>query len=268
MSLLEALILGIVQGLTEALPISSSAHIIITEHLLGLTFEGLTLEVFLHLASVLAVIIYFRKDLVNVIKGFFGYLSQKTEENKVHFRFGLYIIVATMITGVLGILLKDLLDESLKSPAIIAASLTLTGILLIFIERFKKIGQKTPGTMTWKDTLVVALAQSLAIIPGISRSGSTLVAGLLTGLDRKTAVRFSFLLAIPVILGSSILEMRNISGALVEQTGVGSLAIGFIASFIFSLIGIVWLIKFLEKSKLFYFAIYCFLLAGFVLIYL
>lgn len=267
MNLIEAFVLGMVQGLTEALPISSSAHIVITQYLFGLEFKGLTMEIFLHLASVLAVIIYFRKDLFSIIKGFFGYFTNKSSENKVHFRFALYIILATAITGILGVLLKDFVGEGLKKPAVIAFFLTLTGVFLIAIERMKKIGQKNEATMTWKDSIIVALGQSLAIIPGLSRSGTTLVAGLLSGLERKTAVRFSFLMAIPVILGSTILELENFSSELIDQAGALNLLVGFLASFIFSIIGIVWLIKFLEKSKLIYFAIYCFLLAAFVIFY-
>lgn len=267
MNLLEAFVLGMVQGLTEALPISSSAHIVITEYLFGLKFKGLTLEIFLHLASVLAIMIYFRKDLIDIVKGFFGFFVRKTPENKVHFRFGIYILIATAITGVLGVALKDVVGDSLKTPAVIASFLALTGVFLILIERMKKVGVKTEETMSFKDSIIVGLGQSLAIIPGLSRSGTTLVAGLLSGLDRKTAVRFSFLMAIPVILGSTILELKNFSTDLISQVGGLNLTVGFLSSFIFSIVGIVWLIKFLEKSKLIYFALYCFVLAAFVYFY-
>jgi undecaprenyl-diphosphatase len=268
MSLIEALILGIVQGITEFLPISSTAHIIIASTLLNLEFEGLTFEIFLHLASVLAVILYFRKDLIEIISGFFSYIKYRTKENRVHFRFGLYIIVATLITGILGLIFSDLISESIKTAPVIAGSLVITGLFLIFIERFHIIGHKDESAMTWLDTIIVALAQTLAVLPGISRSGSTLVAALWVGLNREVAVRFSFLLARPIILGSSVLMFKDLTMALIFDVGVAPLLVAFIASFIFSILGILWLIDFLKKSKLTYFAIYCFVLAVFVFFYL
>lgn len=267
MNLIEALILGMVQGLTEFLPISSTAHIVIASMLLDLDFPGLTMEIFLHIASVFAVMLYFYKDLWKVIVGFFSYFKNKTDENKVQFRFGLYIIVATMITGLLGILLKDFVGDNMKTPIFISIALIVTGLLLIFIERVHQIGNKTEAEMTWLDAVIVALGQTLAVLPGISRSGSTLVAALWTGLDRDTAVRFSFLLVIPVILGSTVLMVGDADFSLVQDIGWGALFVSFFASFIFSIIGIIWLIDFLKKSKLIYFAIYCFIVAIFVLIY-
>ncbi|QZT32920.1 undecaprenyl-diphosphatase [Caldalkalibacillus thermarum TA2.A1] len=268
MSILEALILGVVQGITEFLPISSTAHIVIASLLLNLRFPGLVMEIFLHLASVLAVIIYFRHDLAQIIKGFFAYIRYRNPHDKVSFIFSLYIILATIITGVLGVVLTDFIDESLKTPPVIAFSLVVTGSLLIFIERFHRFGDKNEATMGLKDTFIVALGQTLAVIPGISRSGSTLVAALWTGLNRETAVRFSFLLAIPVILGSTVLMVKDLEPGLVAEIGLFPLFIAFVASFIFSIIGIIWLIDFLEKSRLIYFAVYCYVLAAFVYFFL
>jgi undecaprenyl-diphosphatase len=268
MSLIEALILGIVQGVTEFLPVSSTAHVIITSILLDLQFEGLAFEIFLHLASVLAVMLYFRRDIKEIVIGFFSYFRLRTRENTIHFRFGLYILVATIITGALGMVLQDYLDESLKTPPVIAFSLVITGLFLIFIERFHKIGKKDESTMGLKETLIVGLAQTIAVFPGISRSGSTLVAALWTGLNRDAAVRFSFLLSIPVILGSTVLMIKDASIEQITMYGVTPLVIAFFASFIFSIIGIIWLIEFLKRSKLIYFAMYCFALAAFVLFYL
>lgn len=264
LTLLEALIIGIVQGITEFLPISSTAHIVITSYLFEIQFDGLTFEIFLHLASALAVIIYFWRDLWSVAKGFVSYLLKRSKEDLVNFRFGLYIIGATAITGILGVLLKDVISDTIKTPPVIALSLVATGCFLIFIERFHKYGNLDEKSMGWKETVIVALGQTLAVLPGISRSGATLVAALWTGLNRETAVRFSFLLAIPVILGATIMEMSSFSSALVSEVGATPLIVAFIATFIFSIIGIIWLIDFLKKSKLIYFALYCFVLAAFV----
>ena len=264
MSFLEAVIFGIVQGITEFLPVSSTAHIVITELLLGYKFPGLAFEVFLHLASVLAVSIYFRKDLQKVVAGFFSYMINKREHDRVQYYFGWYILSATMVTGILGLLLKDYMGDSLKTPAVISSALIITGVLLIIIERIKIYGERTQKDMTFFDALIVGLGQSVAIIPGISRSGATLVAGLWRGLSRDTAVTYSFLLAIPVILGSSVLMLGEVSRDMWTEIGIIQLILSFVCSFIFSWIGIVWLIDFLKKSRLIYFAAYCFTLATLV----
>ncbi|MDQ0256166.1 undecaprenyl-diphosphatase [Evansella vedderi] len=264
-TLFEAIIFGIVQGITEFLPISSTAHIVITQLIFGYTFPGLSFEIFLHLASVLAVMIYFWRDLLNVITGFFKYIAKRNREDRTQFFFGIYILIATAITGVLGKLLTDVTADSIKTPPFIAGALVVTGLSLIFIERFHRVGNKTEDTMTFWDSIIVGLGQTLAVIPGISRSGATLVVALLAGLNRDTAVRYSFLLAIPVILGSTVLALDDFSMTMVDYIGPFNLFISFIVTFVFSLIGIIWLINFLKQSKLIYFAIYCFILA--ILVY-
>ena len=246
MSYIEAIIFGIVQGLTEFLPVSSTAHIVITEIILGYDFPGLTFEIFLHIASVFAVMLYFRKDLYHIIKGFLGYFKHKTKDNKVHFYFGLYIIVATIITGALGFLLKNFVADFMKTPTFMASALTVTGIFLIIIEKFHAYGNRTEKEMTFLDSILVGLGQTIAVLPGISRSGSTLVASLWVGLSRETAVRYSFLLVIPVILGSSVLAINDINNAMWTEIGLGPLIVSFIATFIFSWIGTIWLLDFLK----------------------
>ncbi|UOE96115.1 undecaprenyl-diphosphate phosphatase [Alkalihalobacillus sp. LMS39] len=268
MSIFEAFIFGLVQGITEFLPISSTAHIVITQLVFGYAFPGLAFEVYLHIASVLAVILYFRKDLLDVIKGFFSFFSKKTPENKVHFFFGLYILVATILTGGLGIVLKDVFSETMKTPYFIAGALAITGLSLIFIERFYKYGSRTEKDMTFLDSIIVGLGQTLAVFPGISRSGATLVTALLAGLNRDTAVRYSFLLSIPVILGSVVLAVDELGSGMFSAIGAPALIVSFITTFIFSWIGIVWLIGFLKKSKLIYFAIYCFVVAILVALFI
>ncbi|SDY59314.1 undecaprenyl-diphosphatase [Evansella caseinilytica] len=268
MSLIEAIIFGIVQGITEFLPISSSAHIVITQLIFGYTFPGLSFEIFLHLASVLAVTLYFWRDLLNIIKGFFKYIFKRHREDRVQFFFGIYILIATVITGVLGKLLSDAAGDSIKTPQFIAGALIVTAVALIFIERFHRTGNKTEATMGVKDAVLIGLGQTLAVIPGISRSGSTLVVSLLAGLNRETAVRYSFLLSIPVILGSTVLAVDEISSSMIDYIGPANLVVAFIVTFVFSIIGIIWLIEFLKRSKLIYFALYCFALAIYVFFFI
>ncbi|MFC5714107.1 undecaprenyl-diphosphate phosphatase [Thalassorhabdus alkalitolerans] len=264
MSWYEALIFGIVQGLSEFLPISSTAHIVITQMVFGYTFPGLSFEIFLHIGSILAVLLYFRKDVVEVVTGFFTFLTTRSSHHRTSFFFAIYILVATFLTGFLGLLLNDFVSDIMKTPPFIAGALATTGLFLILIERFHKYGSRTEKDMTFLDSIFVGLGQTLAVLPGISRSGATLITALYCGLNRDTAVRYSFLLSIPVILGSSVLAFDDIGGGAFASIGTGNLIIAFIASFIFSWIGIVWLIGFLKKSKLIYFAIYCFVLAVFV----
>ncbi|RXJ03826.1 undecaprenyl-diphosphatase UppP [Anaerobacillus alkaliphilus] len=268
MSILEAILFGIVQGLTEFLPISSTAHIVITQLILGTPFPGLAFEIYLHIASILAVVIYFRKDLLAVIVGFFRYFKTKSAENRVHFLFALYIIVATFITGGLGILLKDYIGDNMKSPTFISVTLVVTGLGLVFIERFHRYGNRTEKEMTFLDSIIVGLAQTLSVLPGISRSGATLIAALVIGLNRETAVRYSFLLVIPVILGSTVLAVGDVSRDIFAAIGTPALVVSFITTFVFSWLGIIWLIDFLKRSKLIYFAIYCFVVAILVFLFI
>jgi undecaprenyl-diphosphatase len=267
MNWFEALILGIIQGITEFLPISSSAHLIIVQKLFDLEIPGLAYEVFLHLASLLAVIIFYRHDLIKLIKEFFGFIINRNPKYKSSFWFSSYLIIATIITGVLGIILENKMDANIKSMTIISITLLITGIALILIEKVIKHGNRSQENMTIMDAIWVGLAQTIAVIPGISRAGSTLIVALWCGLEKATAVRFSFMLSIPVILGSTVLMLPDMS---FEQQNINilSLAISFVASFIFAIIGIKWLISFLNRSKLIYFAYYCFILSAFVFVFL
>lgn len=261
MSYLEGVIFGIVQGITEFIPISSTAHIIMVELLLGYQFPGLAFEIYLHLASALAVIVFFRRELLGVITGFLAYVRRRDPENRVMFYYGLYIIVATAITGVLGLSLKALVVNYMKTPYFMAGALMLTGLGLIVIERFHKYGNRREGEMTWRDAVVVGLGQTLAVLPGVSRSGATLLAALGSGLERETAVRYSFILVIPAILGSTVLALGEFRAGLWWELGSGPLLVAFLCSLIFSWLGLLWLLDFLRKSRLLYFALYLFAVA-------
>ncbi len=264
----DAIILGIVQGLTEFLPISSTAHIIIAGRLLGLTSPGLALEIYLHIASVIAVIGYFRHDLLKIFRSFSVYAIQRNKSDRAGFLFGCYIIMATIITGALGLPLTEYMGDELKSPYVIGVALWVTAAFLIFIEKGFTYGSRREGDMKWRDAVFVGLGQSVAVLPGISRSGSTLVTALLCGLERETAVRYSFILAIPVILGSSFLGIRHVTIEWILESGLAPLALSFAVSLAASLVGIIWLIRFLRQGRLYWFAIYCFILGSLSILYL
>lgn len=264
MNLFQAFVFGLVQGLTEFLPVSSTAHVVIAGKIMGVSFPGLGLEIFLHLASLLAVCLYFRKELGQVILGFLTYLVTKNPSSRSSYYFGLYILVATAITAAAGLWLESLLAGTMKSMLFISAALGLTGFFLILVERLKTYGNRMPEDMKLTDSVAVGLAQTLAVLPGISRSGATLVCALWIGLSRETAVRYSFLLSIPIIAGSSVLMLLEAGRSPEFLPPALPLISAFAASFVFSWIGIVWLIDFLKKSRLIYFAVYCFTAAIFI----
>lgn len=262
MSWIEALILGAVQGLSEFLPISSTAHLVLVEKLLGLTAPSLVLEIILHFGSAAALVIFFRKDLWFLLRGASLFLFKKQLGHRAEFLFCAYMLLATVMTGFFGVLLKDALETSLKSPLVLGAAFGLTGVLLCVLDFAKIKGTKTQNQMTWRDAFWVGFAQTIAVIPGVSRSGATLLMSLFRGLDKDLAVRFSFFLAIPVILGSSVLGVRDWNPEEMKDISFEALALGLVTSFIFSIVGIIWLIDFVRKSRLYLFGIYCLILSG------
>ena len=288
MSFLDAILFGLIQGLTEFIPVSSTAHIVLLAKLLGVETPGLTFEIFLHIASLLAVVIYFWRDLWLIIVGFlrcllpllrssegvtslkgllFGNLQavnlpDTTLEDRVGFRFGILLLVATFITGVLGIMLSDWLGDGIKATPLVAGALLFTAICLLLVEWAQKIGDRQAQSLTWVDAVVIGLAQTVAVLPGVSRSGATLIAGLAMKLSRETAVRFAFLLAIPVLAGTSLLGIRNIGAGDLSGIPVSALIISFIVSFVASVISIRWLIQLLKQQRLYWFSIYLVFLAA------
>jgi undecaprenyl-diphosphatase len=294
MSFLDAILFGLIQGLTEFIPVSSTAHIVLLAKLLGVETPGLTFEIFLHIASLLAVIIYFWRDLWSIVTGFLRCLPPLIKEPKrfrllhalllgdlhlgslrdisfadrVGFRFCVLLLIATFITGVLGILLSDWLGDAIKSTPLVAGALLFTALCLVLVEWVQRVGVRPTESMTWVDAVVIGLAQTIAVLPGISRSGATLIAGLAMHLSRETAVRFSFLLAIPVLTGTALLGIRKIGDGDLEGIPIFALVLSFIISFIASIVSIRWLIQLLKKQRLYWFAIYLSFLAVATLLWL
>lgn len=267
MSIWEAILFGLVQGLTEFLPISSSAHIVIFGYIVGRTTPGLGFEVFLHMASLLAVMLYFRRDLYWVIGGFFRWMLGKgREDDAVAGRFALYLGVGTVITGGLGLLMMKILGDAIKAPPVVATALIGTALALLLVERLQRLEGRGMGQLTFLDAILVGLAQTVAVLPGVSRSGATLIAGLALGLNRETAVRFSFLLAIPVLAGSSVLALKDFSGGEFAEIGLIGLIVSFVVSFAASWVSILWLIGFLKQRRLYWFSLYLVALAIFVFV--
>ena len=253
MSWIEALILGIIQGFTEFLPVSSSGHLEIGSVLLDVQgSDNLLFAVTVHLATALATIVVFKDDIIRLIKDLFQFKWNQSTQ------FVAKILLSMIPVFVAGVFLKDQIEQLFVGNLILVGSMLLiTGALLLFTH-FKKDGQKQVGYI---GAILIGLSQAFAVLPGISRSGSTIATALILGVERTQAARFSFLMVLIPILGASFLELLEYSENTAAQTiGSSALLIGFIAAFISGFIACKWMIRIVRKGKLTYFAIYCFII--------
>jgi len=248
----EAIILGAVQGVTEFLPISSHAHLILVPWLFGWPDPGLTFDVALHLGTLVALLIYFRKDWIDLAISALRLLKGETDDPDA--RVALYIIVGTIPAGIAGLFLEDVADR-LGTPTIIAIAL----IALALVLRAAELGgrRKTDlGTMTMSDAVAIGLAQILALIPGVSRSGVTMTAGLFRGMTRLAAAQYSFLLSAPLIGGAVAKKLIDVMRAGLSPGQTTPFAIGIIVSAIFGFISIAGLMRYLQTKNTFIFIHY------------
>lgn len=250
MSLLQALILGIIQGLTEFLPVSSSGHLEIAKVLFGdnsLPQESLTFTVVLHFATALSTLVVFRKEVLEIFKGLFQF---KWNEELI---FSLKIILSMIPAVIIGLLFEEKL-EALFSGRIMLVGfmLLITAVLLLLADRAKN----TDKNVTYANALIIGISQAIAMLPGISRSGATISTSVLLGVDRERAARFSFLMVVPLIIGKVV---KDILGGEIsfESSQMLSLSVGFVGAFIAGLLACTWMIALVKRSKLSYFAIYC-----------
>lgn len=272
MSYIQAIILGIVQGITEFLPISSSGHLVIFQEILGMEMDNsVTFEVILHFGTLLAVIAVYFQDVIMLIREGFGLLFDivkfigskvtgkkaielvRTEDRKLT----VMVLVASVPTALIGFLLQDVFENYLMNLLSVGCALLLTGTLLLFTDKVAR-GKKTPDKATYKDAFIVGLFQSMAITPGLTRSGSTIFAGLLRGFDKEFAIRFSFLCFLPAVGGVSVLKLSELSMTDISSTGSMYL-LGMICSAIVGFICIKTLLLMLKKNKFHYFAYYCYI---------
>ncbi|ADJ27223.1 undecaprenyl-diphosphate phosphatase [Nitrosococcus watsonii] len=263
MDFIHILALAILQGLTEFLPISSSAHLILLPVLAGWTDQGLAFDVAVHLGTLAAVIGYFRLELARMARDWLQSLASGQQQGES--RLAWAVLLGTLPVGLVGIMLNESTQEALRSPLIIAWSTVGFGFLLAYADWAGK-QQRNEHTLTWRDVLFIGLAQALALIPGTSRSGITITAGLILGLTREGAARFSFLLAIPVILlagGLAVLELLNHT----ETVDWNALALGALISGLCAYACIHYFLKFLQHIGMLPFAVYRVLL-GALLFYL
>ncbi len=260
MDIFQIIVLALVQGLTEFLPISSSAHLILVPYLTDWPDQGLAFDVAVHVGTLSAVVIYFRRE---INKMFFAWLSslrgKHTEDSKLAWG----VLIATIPVGLAGLLFKDIISESLRTPLVIAVTTIIFGFLLWYADWSGK-RQRDEHTMSWKDIIVIGCAQAIALIPGTSRSGITITAGLMLGLTAPAAARFSFLLSIPVIVlagGVETLEYLEVASI----NDMNDLIIGALISAVSAYICIHFFLKLLDRIGMTPFVMYR-LLLGIVLL--
>lgn len=253
MDLFQAFILGMIQGITEFLPISSSGHLVLAEEFFGLKTHTLkSFDVALHIATLLAICIYFRKDVIGLIKAFFKFISGRLAKDDEYGKLILYIVVGTIPAILFGFFAGDLIDSIFRNVKGVAVMLALIAVVFIIGE---KIHTKMPKReIGLKQAIIIGFAQALAIIPGVSRSGSSIVAGLFQGIERSAAARFSFLLGIPAMLGAALLTTLSSDGEFAVEGG--PMIVGFISSFVFGIASVAGLMHFLKKHTLISFAAY------------
>lgn len=245
MTVIQALILGAVQGLTEFLPVSSSGHLVIFQHLLGLENTPLAFDVLVHMGTLLAVFVAFWDDIAALLKKPWSKLT-------------FLIVVGCIPAAAVGILLEPIFEETFKSLLVVGLGLLITGAVLMVSEKWAlaKPGLKEIEETSYWDVLFVGLLQAIAIVPGISRSGSTISAGLLAGMERPFAARFSFLLSIPVILGAGLMELKDLGTGALEAISSAAIMAGLLSAALFGYIAIKVVLRLVNQGRLSVFSWY------------
>jgi undecaprenyl-diphosphatase len=264
-TIIEAILLGMVQGATELLPISSSGHLLLVPNLLKLPEPDLNVIAIAHQGTLLAILIYFRIDLWAIATGMFDGLKNRQPMSSPESRLGWFIIAGTIPTVIAGLLFANVIGRILTDPIIATLMLIVTGFILIAGERMLS-GRIDLTTLTFKDSISIGFAQCFALIPGISRSGITITAGLWRGLDRSTAARFSFLLGVPAIAGAGVLATIELAQSPEIAILIPQLIATFVASAITGYLCILFLLRWVRSHSLYIFAGYCFVFGAINLI--
>jgi undecaprenyl-diphosphatase len=265
----EALVMGIVQGLTEFVPVSSSGHLIVVPFLAGWDdafITSLAFSVMLHLGTLVALLVYFRADWLRIIPAGFTALRERSLADDPDRRLAWLLVAATIPAAVVGLVFNDLIEGSIRQVGLVAFTLVLGGALLFVADRF---GAKSRGIedVTFPIAIGIGVAQAFALIPGISRSGISITAGRLVGMDRESAARFAFLMATPITAGAGLFEASKlVTGEGGTQVSIAPLVVGMVASLLSGLVAIHFMLGFLRRQSLDVFVLYRFVLAAIVLI--
>jgi len=264
LTLFQSILLGIIQGLTEFLPISSSAHLVLTPYILGWNIPDeaeFIFDVLVQLGTLVAVIAYFWRDLLGIVKSFLLGIWHKKPLEETQARLGWLLILATIPAALAGLLFKDLVEQAFSSPIATALFLIVTAIFLVSAERY---GRKVRSLeqLNWLDSLLVGLFQAASLFPGVSRSGSTITGGMLRGIDRRSAARFSFLMSVPVMLGAGGLAVVDLFQLPDFTAQLPTLLAGFVAALVMGYLSIRWLLGYLSRHSFYGFAVYCLIVAA------
>lgn len=265
--IIKYIFFGLLQGFTEPLPISSSGHLYLARYLFNTdAFSDLNFEIVLNFASFIAIFYIFRKDIISLIKSFFTYIFNKEKRNnkkiKEEFKYALLVIVGSIPAGIVGVLFKDQI-EALISPKLLGVSFLITALLLYFVR--SKEGTKKDNEITYMDALIVGLFEMAALMPGISRSGACIVGALLVKMKRDTALKYAFMLYLPVSIGSFIFSVSDL--ATLESNLILPYVLGFIASMVMTYFASLWFFDIVKKGKLAKFSIYLVILGILVLLF-
>lgn len=265
--ILKYIILGILQGFTEPLPISSSGHVYILRSILDVgELTDLSFEIIVNFGSLLAILIIYFKDIKKLVINFFKYFKTKNEETRNDHKYCWLIVLGVIPIGIVGFLFKSQIENSLNSTKIIGVSFLITALFLYLVRNIQ--GKKEDKDLTWKDALIIGLVQIIAVIPGISRSGSTLIAALFCNIKRSNALKYSFMLYIPISIGTTLLGIKDLITMPNLNEMILPYGLGFISSFIVSYFTLKWFMNVVKKGKFIYFSIYCLILGLSILIFL
>lgn len=261
------IILGIIQGFTEPIPVSSSGHLIIFKNILNVpVLNDLNFEIFSNFGSFIAILIIFRKDIINLLKDFILYIKTKNKIYKEGFNYVILIIIGTIPAAIIGLLINNLIENNLTNIKYIGLSLLITAIFLFLIRKIK--GCKEDKDITIKDAFKIGLFQAIALFPGISRSGATIVGAMLSNLTREASFKFSFMLYIPITLATMIFGTQNIISTDINPKLLLNYIVGSIFAFLITLVTTKWFKGIILKGKLIYFVYYCLIVGTLVILFL
>ncbi|MEV0565560.1 undecaprenyl-diphosphate phosphatase [Dactylosporangium sp. NPDC050588] len=258
MNIFEAILLGFVEGLTEFLPISSTGHLTILEKLLGYSIDDPDITAFtaiIQTGAVLATAIYLRRDIARIVPAFFRGLFDKTRRDNLDYRFGWSVILGSIPVGIVGLLFKDQVETTLRSLWFVGGALIVFSGVMWFADR-AATQQRHETDVTWKDTLIIGTAQALALIPGVSRSGATMSAGLLRDFDRVTVTRLSFFLSIPALLAAGALQIADEHDNIANGVGWPATITATLVSGAVGYLAVAWLLKFVARHTYTIFIVY------------
>lgn len=262
MSWLQVVVLSLVQGLTEFLPVSSSAHLAIVSRVFFDGDAGASYTAVSQLGTEAAVVVYFARDIARIVKAWFSGLFVRAHRDNVDYRLGWYVIIGTIPIGVLGFVFKDVIRSQARNLWVIATAMLVFSAVIAVAEYYGRQNRHV-GQLTWRDGLIVGIAQCLALVPGVSRSGATISAGLFLGLDRPLAARFGFLLAIPAVLASGLFSLPDAFHPVSEgMSATGAqLVVSVVIAFGVGLAAVAWLLRFLTHHAMYWFVGYRVVLA-------